>query len=209
MPVETFARFAAEQTVGIVVGVTAVVIAPVVAPRVVRAARNIKQRGGEMVQGTMSTLAVVAPPIKAAGETAYKQAIGGLHAYSATISNPSGWLYPGLVQKGNATMLCQFNFELPVDPHLLMDMATQAIFENGGSVDGELPEMTISVPTPLGLVDGVCKLISDSTINVVVTNKPDLVSCDLIRNKLVEYLTLGVKMHVQAAKKAKLEKELR
>lgn len=97
-------------------------------------------------------------------------------------------------------IVCQFNFVLPVEPQSLMKMTRQVIVESGGTVTGELPLLKVSVPSMLGPIDAVCKLVEDSTINIAVTRKPELVSCDVIRTKLVAYLTQGVKMQAQMAK---------
>lgn len=97
-------------------------------------------------------------------------------------------------------VLCQYNFVLPVEPSELMGLAKQAIIENGGVVSGDLPNFSLSVHTPLGQFSGDCNLIADSTIHIVVTQKPELVSCDLIRDKLVELLKQGVKKHQQMSR---------
>lgn len=97
-------------------------------------------------------------------------------------------------------IVCQFNFVLPIEPQSLMKMTRQVIVENGGTVTGDLPLIKVTVPSPLGNIDAVCKLIADSTINIAVTRKPELVSCDVIRDKLVAYLKQGVKLQSQMAK---------
>lgn len=81
MPIETFTVFVAEQAVGIAVGVVAVAVAPKIVPGLARAATNVKQRGAELALDSASGLAVVAAPVRAAGETAYAQVAGGLHWY--------------------------------------------------------------------------------------------------------------------------------
>lgn len=81
MPVETFTAFVAEQAVGIVVGVTAVVIAPKVLPRLGRAAKKAKQLGITSVEGPLSVAAVAGPPIKSGSQTVYKGTVGGLLWY--------------------------------------------------------------------------------------------------------------------------------
>ncbi|MCA9952055.1 MAG: hypothetical protein KDE48_20535 [Anaerolineales bacterium] len=225
MPIETFAAFVVEQAVGIAVGVTAVVVAPRVVPVLVRARQSEQWSDTKVVANRLG--GIVALPAGAVSRTVYHQVKDGWHWYGGqwkdlivevrdmqvarngkpksdpTTSNRVEQLQPNLMHKGNKgnkMKLCQFNFDLPIDPYLLMDMAKEAIVEHGGTVTGDLPEMMIAVPTPLGEFDGVCTLVAGFTIHVAVTRKPELVSCDLIRNKLVEYLTLGVKMHVQATK---------
>ena len=97
-------------------------------------------------------------------------------------------------------MACQYKFVLPVDPLPLIEMTRQLILENGGSVTGENPKYTVSMPSPFGQFDAVCKLISDTEISISVTKKPEFVSCDLIRDKLVYYIKEGVKMQANASK---------
>lgn len=222
MPVETFAAFVTEQAVGIVVGVTAVVIAPKVVPVLVRAGQSDQWSVAKVTANRFGEIVVL--PVEVAGRTVYHQVKDGWHWYGEqwdgliveargmqaahtdkresdpAVLDSRRRLQLSLSQKGNNMKLCQFNFDLPVDPYLLMDLAMEAIVEHGGTVTGELPEMLIAVPTPLGEFDGVCTLVADTTIHIAVTKKPELVSCELIRNKLVEYLTQGVKMHVQATK---------
>lgn len=97
-------------------------------------------------------------------------------------------------------ILCQYNFELPLDPYQLMPLANQAITDHGGTVTGELPEVSIRIPLPIGHIEGACKLVSDNTIHVAVTKKPELITCDMIRDKLVEYLKEGVQLQHQMNK---------
>ena len=96
-------------------------------------------------------------------------------------------------------IVCQYNFELPLDPVPLMEMARQAIVKNGGTVSGQLPRVLLSIPTPVGRFEGVCSLVSGSVVNIAVTKKPELVSCTMIRDKLTFYLTEAVKMQAGLA----------
>lgn len=98
-------------------------------------------------------------------------------------------------------MLCQYRFELPVDPLAILEMAQQAIIANGGMVTGELPNLAICIPTHLGQIEGTCRLVSDSTLHVAVLRKPELVTCHMIRDNLVLYLKEGVKMYAARAQK--------
>ena len=50
--------------------------------------------------------------------------------------------------------MCNYNFELPIDPIPLMTLVKQMIEENGGSVTGQVPNVAVSIPTPMGQVAG-------------------------------------------------------
>ena len=91
-------------------------------------------------------------------------------------------------------MVCQYKFVLPVDPLPLIEMTRHLILENGGSVRGEIPEYLVSIPSPFGQFDAVCKVLSDSEISIVVTKKPELVSCNMIRDKLIFFIKEGVRI---------------
>jgi hypothetical protein len=95
--------------------------------------------------------------------------------------------------------MCQFIFELPLDPVPLMEMTRQTIIENGGTATGQLPRLSISIPTPLGRFEGVCALVSASAISIVITKKPEIVSCTMIRDQLTSYLTEAVNMQARLA----------
>jgi hypothetical protein len=96
-------------------------------------------------------------------------------------------------------IMCEYIFELPLDPLPLMQMTSQTIIENGGTVTGQLPRLSISIPTPLGRFDGVCTLVSASAISISVTRKPEIVSYSMIRDRLTSYLTEAVKMQARLA----------
>jgi hypothetical protein len=104
-------------------------------------------------------------------------------------------------------MICQYNFVLPVDPLPLIEMTRNLILENGGTVTGENPVYIVSMPSPFGQFNAVCKLLSDSEINISVTKKPELVSCDLIRDKLIFFIKEGVKMQVNGSRTKQGQKE--
>ncbi len=93
-------------------------------------------------------------------------------------------------------MLCSFKFDLPVDPIGLMDMVSRMILENGGKVTGKVPDISISMPTALGPVEGSCRLIGKSVVNIQVDKMPEFVSCNAVREKLVYFITEAVKLYV-------------
>lgn len=91
--------------------------------------------------------------------------------------------------------MCNYNFELPVDPVPLMAMVTQMIEENGGRVTGQLPEVSVFIPTPLGQVAGNCQLMGNNTVHLKVTKKPDVLTCAMVRDRLIGYITEAVKLY--------------
>jgi len=99
--------------------------------------------------------------------------------------------------------MCNYNFDLPVDPLELMEIVLRMIEENGGAVTGELPNVSVSISTNMGRVVGRCKLVKGSLINLQITKKPDLMTCTLIRDQLVFFLTEAVKSHAMQTAAAK------
>ena len=93
--------------------------------------------------------------------------------------------------------------ELPVDPLPLMEMALRLIEENGGAVTGELPDVAVSIPTSVGQVEGRCTLVEGALVNIQVVKKPKIVTCAMVRDKLVEYLSDAVRSHAARAAAAK------
>ncbi|MFN8484856.1 MAG: hypothetical protein U0768_17620 [Anaerolineae bacterium] len=91
--------------------------------------------------------------------------------------------------------MCNYNFQLPVDPTALLQMFRQEIIKNGGIVRGELPNVNVSVPTQVGRVEGECRLVSEAMVNIKITKKPPTVSCNMVRDTLVSYLTEAVKTY--------------
>jgi hypothetical protein len=91
--------------------------------------------------------------------------------------------------------LCNYNFELPVDPVPLMAMVQQMIEENGGRVTGQLPNVSMSIPTPLGLVAGNCHLVNINTVHLKVTKKPEVLTCAMVRDRLVGYIVEAVRLY--------------
>ncbi len=91
--------------------------------------------------------------------------------------------------------MCNYNFEIPVAPIPLMEMVKKLILENGGAVVGEVPNLAVTIPTPVGVVAGKCKLVEGSLVNLQVTKKPDFMTCSMVRNKLVFYITEAVRMY--------------
>ena len=82
--------------------------------------------------------------------------------------------------------MCNYDFNVPVDAE-----------EHGGKTEGQNSHVAFSIPTPVGDLDGTCQVKEPKVISIQVSNKPDLVSCRLIREKLVIYLTEAVRVHSQ------------
>ena len=74
-----------------------------------------------------------------------------------------------------------------------MERVLRMIDESGGTVTGTLPSVTVSIPTALGRVEGTCKLVKDRLVNVRVTKKPDLMTCRMVRERLIFILSEAVK----------------
>ena len=71
----------------------------------------------------------------------------------------------------------------------------QLIEENGGIVTGQVPNFSVSIPTPVGQVAGSCRLVEGSLVNLTVTKKPEFMTCTMVRDKLVFFITEAVKMY--------------
>jgi hypothetical protein len=97
-------------------------------------------------------------------------------------------------------LICKYNFELPIDPLALVEMARDVLIEHGGTIIGDLPNATILVPTHLGQFEGTCSLVSDSTLHIEVTRKPDLITCPMIREQLIIVIKEGVKRYTARTK---------
>lgn len=96
--------------------------------------------------------------------------------------------------------MCNYNFELPVNPIPLMAMVKQMIEENGGLVTGQIPDVSVSFPTPLGQVAGRCRVMNGNIVQLTVTKKPEVLTCTMVRDRLVTYITEAVRLYsMQAA----------
>ena len=94
-------------------------------------------------------------------------------------------------------MTCSFDFSIPVDPTGLLTIVKEIIEQHGGTVTGELPDVSVKFPTVIGELRGDCRLVGDSTVNIIITKKPLLVSCATAREKLAYYLSEAVKLYNQ------------
>lgn len=91
--------------------------------------------------------------------------------------------------------MCNYNFELPVEPIPLMEMVRQMVIKNGGTVTGEIPDVTVTFPTPMGQVAGKCRLVSGYTVNLTVTKKPEVLTCAMVRERLVALIIEAVRVY--------------
>jgi len=100
-------------------------------------------------------------------------------------------------------MPCSYNFNIPVDPIELMKMVRGLVLQNGGVVIGEIPNVHVTFPTAIGPVGGSCRLVEGNVVNIEVTKKPEIVTCAMVREKLVYYITEAVKLYTQQTRAAK------
>jgi hypothetical protein len=84
--------------------------------------------------------------------------------------------------------MAQCNFSIPISlpPTDVADKARQAIMQAGGNFQGDSTAGNFDVSTPLGAIRGSYG-IQNSTIHVVISSKPFLVSCGLIEKQLRGY----------------------
>ena len=93
--------------------------------------------------------------------------------------------------------MCNYNFDLPIDPLLLMPMVQQMIEENGGTVSGQMPHMAVSFKTPMGPVAGSCRHVGGSLISLTVTKKPEVLTCKMVRERLITYISEAVRLYAE------------
>jgi hypothetical protein len=91
--------------------------------------------------------------------------------------------------------MCNYNFELPVEPIPLMEMVRQMVIQNGGTVTGEIPNVMVTFPTPMGQVAGSCRIVSGTTVNLTVTKKPEVFTCAMVRERLVALIIEAVRVY--------------
>lgn len=90
---------------------------------------------------------------------------------------------------------CRFNFKVPNDPVAIIDMVRPMIVDAGGTITGESANAAFSIPTVVGRFDGVCTVVDPKLVNIAVTDKPDIISCKVIRDQLTKYITQAVTMY--------------
>lgn len=83
---------------------------------------------------------------------------------------------------------CDFSFNALDGPATLLQKARAAITDIGGELIGDEKAGSFKLPTPLGTVKGTYEL-NDTSINLSITDKPLLISCGKIEEKLRQYLT--------------------
>lgn len=95
------------------------------------------------------------------------------------------------------SITCTYNFKIPSDPEGIIEMVRPMIVAAGGTVTGETAITAFSIPTVIGRFDGICTVLDPEQVNIVVTDKPDLISCKVIRDQLTRYITRAVVMYRQ------------
>ncbi len=103
--------------------------------------------------------------------------------------------------------MCNYNFDLPVDPMVLIPIVKQKIEENGGVVTGEVPSVSVTIPTVIGEVGANARLVGPTVVYIEVTKMPPMVTCAQVREKLVEYLTEALKTYQRQLKAAKQQEK--
>jgi hypothetical protein len=74
-------------------------------------------------------------------------------------------------------------------------MVREMVVNNGGTVTGEIPNVTVTFPTPMGPVAGSCRIVSGNTVNLTVTKKPDVFTCAMVRERLVALIIEAVRVY--------------
>lgn len=90
---------------------------------------------------------------------------------------------------------CSFNFKVPDDPVAIIDMVRPMIVDGGGGVSGASNNISFSIPTTVGRFEGVCTVVEATLVNISVLEKPEIVSCKVIRDQLTKYITQAVVMY--------------
>ena len=92
-----------------------------------------------------------------------------------------------------------FNIDFKESSEKLIEKAEVIIENAGGTFTGDISSGSFSVSTPMGAVKGNY-VISDQTIKIAILNKPLLISFDIIKSKLEQYLKQVEKISVNNGK---------
>lgn len=189
MPVLTLAELVVDQAIGIAIGVAAIVAAPKAGPKLASLSHTLSDT---------VRLAMI-PAASATGQAIVGKATGGVRWYgqqlSGLIDEATTEPAAARIRQGERPLLCSFNFKIPSDPVAILDMVKPMIKQAGGTVVGENADVTFSIPTVVGRFNGACTLVEPSVINIAVTDKPDIVSCNMVRDQLAKYITQAVVMY--------------
>ena len=101
-------------------------------------------------------------------------------------------------------ILCNYNFKIPDDPAAIIDMVRPMILQAGGTMTGESANTRFSIPTVVGRFDGVCTVLDPKQVNIAVTDKPELIPCNFIREQLTKLITQAVVMYRDQTKAAQV-----
>jgi len=83
---------------------------------------------------------------------------------------------------------CDFSFNALDGAASLLQKARAAITDIGGELIGDENAGSFKLPTPLGSVKGTY-VMSETSISLSITDKPLLISCGRIEEKLRQYMT--------------------
>jgi hypothetical protein len=78
---------------------------------------------------------------------------------------------------------CSFSFEFPISAQDLVRRVDEAIGNAGGEFSGDSKQGAYYVPTPVGPIMGTYA-VTGQTIQIDVTQKPIVLTCNMIGNKL-------------------------
>ena len=196
MPVVTLAELVVDQAIGIAIGVAAIVAAPKAGPKLASLSEDL----ADTVKAAALPAAQAIVAKTAGGLRWYGQQWAGL--LDETTAQPAA----ARTRQGESTLPCSFNFKMPDDPAAILDMVRPMIEKAGGSVVGEKADVSFSVPTVAGRFDGACTLVEPMVINIAVTDKPDIVSCKMVRDQLTKYITQAVVMYREQSNSARRPK---
>jgi len=80
-------------------------------------------------------------------------------------------------------MSCTFSIPVKMSPDEVYSKASDAIQKAGGIIDGSGAGGTFSLPTPIGKIAGSFT-IGNGIMDVIITDKPFIVSCSQIEQRL-------------------------
>jgi hypothetical protein len=88
-------------------------------------------------------------------------------------------------------MSCRFSIPIKISPDEVYAKATAAIKGAGGTTTATGDNGTFSIPTPIGKIAGDFS-IDAGIMNVIITDKPLLISCSAIEQRLKGFINTSV-----------------
>jgi hypothetical protein len=92
--------------------------------------------------------------------------------------------------------MCRFNIQFQGRPVAVLEGAEEAIKSSGGSFRVSDSKALFSVRTPVGRVEGTCKMVDPSTVAIAITKKPFFVPCSAIKKRVVAAFVAASKSSV-------------